>query len=60
VVVTWQSAVGVDYYLERSTDLAAPFRLLATNLVGQAGFTSYEDANATGAGPFFYRVGVSH
>ena len=57
--VTWQSVVGVNYFLERSVDLTSPFTLLATNIVGQAGTTSYADTNATGAGPFFYRVGVT-
>ncbi len=56
--VTWQSVAGVNYSLERSANLASPFMLLATNIVGQAGTTSYADTNATGAGPFFYRVGV--
>ena len=56
--VTWQSVAGVNYFLERSANLAAPFTLLATNIVGQASTTSYADTNATGAGPFFYRVGV--
>ncbi len=54
-----QSVAGVDYSLERSANLASPFMLLATNIVGQAGTTSYADTNATGAGPFFYRVGVN-
>ena len=56
--VTWQSVSGVNYFLGRSANLASPFMLLATNVVGQAGTTSYADTNATGAGPFFYRVGV--
>jgi len=46
---------GVDCFLERSANLAAPFALLATNIIGQAGTTSYADMSA---GPFFYRVGV--
>ncbi len=60
LVVTWSSVAGMDYYLERSTNPASPFSLLATNLAGQEGFTSYEDTKSTGSGPFFYRVGVSH
>lgn len=58
VTVTWQSVVGVNYFLEGCGNLASPFTLSATNIVGQAGTTSYADTNATGAGPFFYRVGV--
>jgi parallel beta-helix repeat protein len=61
VTVSWQSVAGVNYSLERSTDLSAtpPFTLLATNLPGQTGTTTYADTNAVGTGPFFYRVGVS-
>jgi hypothetical protein len=48
------------YFLERATNLAAasPFSLLTSNLVGQAGTTTYTDTNAFGPGPSFYRVGV--
>jgi hypothetical protein len=60
VTVSWQSVAGINYFLERSANLGSPFTLEATNIVGQAGTTSYADTNATGAGPFFYRVGVSY
>ena len=60
ITVTWQSVTNRTYFLERATNLAAvpPFSLLASNLVGPAGTTSYTDTNAPGPGPFFYRVGV--
>ena len=58
--VRWQSVAGVSYFVERSENLDSPCMPLATNIVGQAGTTSYADTNATGAGPFFYRVGVGN
>ena len=58
VAVRWKSAGGVTYLLERSTNLASPFMLLATNLVGQLSEFVYTDTNVPGRGPFFYRVGV--
>ncbi len=58
VIVTWQSVAGVNYFLEWSADLGEPFTVVATNTLGQADTTSYADTNATGPGPFFYRVGV--
>ena len=58
VMVSWQSVAGVNYFLQRSTNLASPFTLLATNVVGQTGTTSCADTNATTTGPVFYRVGV--
>ena len=57
--VTWRSAAGVNYFLQRGANLASPFLPLATNILGQAGTTTYSDTNAIGAGPFFYRVGIN-
>jgi len=56
--VAWESVARVSYFLERSTNLAVPFGPLATNIVGQAGTTSYADTSATNSGPLLYRVGV--
>ena len=36
------------------------FSLLATNLLGQTGTTSYTDTNAAGRVQLFYRVGVGN
>jgi hypothetical protein len=60
VSVTWQSVPGVNYFLQRSSNLAHPssFALLATNLPGQPGTMTYTDSNAVTTGPLFYRVGV--
>jgi hypothetical protein len=58
VTVSWQSVGGVNYVLERSANLVSPFTPEATNIVGQAGTTTYADTNTAGAGRFFYRVGV--
>lgn len=60
MTVTWQSVAGVSYSLERSTDLGAnpPFTLLAPNLPGQPGTTSFTDTNSAFLTPLFYRVGV--
>ena len=60
VTVSWQSVAGVDYFLERSTNLTPPllFTPLATDLPGQPGTTTFTDTNVAALAPLFYRVGV--
>jgi hypothetical protein len=62
VNLTWQSVSGISYFIERSTNLGnqPAFSLLQTNIVGQAGTTTYTETNALGAASFFYRVGVEN
>lgn len=60
VLVEWVSAVGRNYTLSRSTNLKEipAFSVLRSNIAGQAGTTRFVDSNATGTGPYFYRVGA--
>jgi hypothetical protein len=60
ITVTWQSASGIAYFIQRSTNLLVrpAFQTIATDIAGQPGTTSYTDTDATNGGPYFYRVGV--
>lgn len=60
VTVSWESVSTRSYWLERASNLSTEpaFSIIASNLPGQVNITTYTDTNATGSGPFFYRVGV--
>jgi hypothetical protein len=62
IVVTWQSVTNISYNLLRSTSLTAPlgFATIQSNIIGSTGTTSFTDTNATGPGPFYYRISVNH
>jgi len=59
VTLTWESATGVLYDLERSTGIGAQatFMRVATGIVGQDVTTSFTETNAAG-GYRFYRVAI--
>jgi parallel beta-helix repeat protein len=57
--VSWQSVAGINYFLQSSTNLTI-FTTIATDIPGKFGTTTYDDTNAVGSGPFFYRVGVGN
>jgi len=62
ILVQWQSVGGINYFLQRSTNLfdTPPFQPLATNLPGGPGMRTYTDTNPPAQSPVFYRVGVGN
>jgi len=60
ITISWQSVNGVNYFIQRSGDLNGepPFSSIQSNIVGQAGTTSFTNLTDLNSGPYFYRVGV--
>jgi hypothetical protein len=58
ITITWQSVAGRFYFLQRGTNVTRSFSTIQSNLLGQAGTTSYTDTNSVKDKMFFYRVGV--
>jgi hypothetical protein len=62
VRVTWQSVAGINYLIQRATNVAGSmfFCPVATNVPGQTATTSFTDTNAAASLRLFYRVGVGN
>jgi len=58
LTITWQSVAGRRYFIQRNAAITSPFSTIQSNILGQAGITSYTDTNSIRTNSFFYRVGV--
>jgi hypothetical protein len=54
--VTWQSVDGIEYTVQRTTNMSVPFTAIASNIVGVAPQNSHTDTNAPAGMPAYYRI----
>jgi hypothetical protein len=63
LVIKWSSVTGKSYIVERATDLGQTggggFIMLGNNISATGSETQFADTEATGAGPYFYRISVN-
>lgn len=58
LTLNWSSIVGKRYSVLCTKDLALPLAPLTTGLQATGTTTSFTDDQATGAGPYFYRIQI--
>ncbi len=56
--IEWRSVPGKRYTVDRATDLAQGFQPVDPAVTATQDRTRFRDLNATGPGPFFYRIRV--
>jgi hypothetical protein len=58
VTISWSSAAGRRYSVDRAAQLSGPFVRLTKGVAATPPVTSFSDSNAAPPGPWFYRVVV--
>jgi hypothetical protein len=60
IAVSWQSVIGMSYFVQRNTNPVAPpsFVTLQSNVAGSSTTTVFVDTNAPLSGGALYRVGL--
>jgi hypothetical protein len=58
VVLHWNSALGRNYTVQRSTDLTQGFSTIGSGVPGNPPENECEDTTATNTGAYFYKVNV--
>lgn len=57
--IEWESTYGTFYHLQRSSHLLTGFTNVATQIAATPPKNTWQDTNAVGAGPYFYRLQIA-